>query len=131
MEPAKSSLEETAQEPQDLEILFKTFTTTNQHSKSNAQWAIVLLHKSFMQWIPRSNDGKCKIVRDHSKVNDKIADFNLFANDILDNKFAVCILLAFKHIDNIETNTSVIVAPGGAQGGGGKAKAVMKTSKQE
>ena len=57
---------------------------------------------------------ECKIARECSELNNEIVDFNLIVNDILDNRFTVYLLLAFKHTDNVETKSSVLGVPGPA-----------------
>ena len=99
--------------------------------KSFAAQVVYAVDTKIQRWL-----GECKTARDRSEVNDKIVDFNILVNDILDNRFTVCLLLAFKHTNNVETNSSVLGAPSGDQKGKRKRDSegperILNTNQQE
>ena len=94
--------------------------------KSFAAQVVYVVDAKIQRWL-----GECKTVRDRSEVNDEIVDFNIIANDILDNRFTVCLPLAFKHTDNVETNLSVLGAPSGDQKGKKKSRGNENTERPE
>ena len=89
--------------------------------KSFATQVVYAVDTKMQRWL-----GECKIARDRSEVNDKIVNFNIIVNDILDNRFSVPLPLAFKKTDIVETNTSVLETQKiGNPNGKGKVKGMM------